>query len=1635
MSGLNQVLESIRESSSNDTELGTAFEGLSKVFFEHDSTQTQQYSRVWRYEDWARSRPGYSNTDIGIDLVAELADESGYAAIQCKFYDPDHSISKSDLDSFISASATADFKRLVLIDTSNQTIGKNAQSVFDNLDKDYLRIQTTELEESRIDWTAYLNENRVHLKPKKEVRDHQIQAVEAVREGFTDQDRGKLIMACGTGKTFTSLVIAETMFGLGKKILYMVPSLALMSQSIREWKNDSKNEFTAFSACSDVFVGKRKSSDDEIEVSLNDLAFPATTDASALAEQVTNADPDKMTVVFSTYQSIDVISQAQNKYGMSEFDLVICDEAHRTTGATLRDEDESNFVRIHKNEYVQAKKRLYMTATPRIFGERAKRKAGEGDVELASMDDEDTFGRTFFYRGFSWAVENNLLTDYKVIVLAVDEGTVSGRLQQSLVDGAELKLDDATKIVGCYKALAKIGLDEKRFVDSDSSPVPMKRALAFSQTIKLSQLIATEFNNVVDEYETNEDIDSENKAHLGVEVLHVDGTFNAAQRNDRLNWLKEDIEDNQCRVLTNVRCLSEGVDVPALDAIMFLHPRKSQIDVVQAVGRVMRKAERKDLGYVILPITVAPGVDPATALNNNEKYKVVWQILNALRAHDERFDSTINRIGLGEDVSDRLEIIGVGSQTELDATTAVVEDIKSPKAQTDGMDTIDLIDEGSQVDEFEQQDDAQLAFVMSDLTQAIRAKIVEKCGTRDYWENWAADIANIAQTHITRINSLVLNSGTPERESFLEFLNELRDDLNPEISESDAVEMLAQHIITKPVFDSLFHGNQFTSENAISKAMGSVLVSLYHQNIEAESESLTRFYQSVERRSSGLVTIAARQTLILELYDRFFRHAFPQTTEKLGIVYTPVEIVDFIIHSVNEILKEDFHTSLGEDGVHVLDPFTGTGTFVTRLLQSGLIPPKNLLHKYKNEIHANEIVLLAYYIAAINIEAVYQDLAKEQVYQPFDGIVLTDTFQMYEEERDMVANLLPDNADRRTAQKNRDIKVIVGNPPYSMGQRSENDNAANTDYPNLDRKIEVTYSDASKATLKKGLYDSYIRAFRWASDRIDNEGVIGFVTNSGWIDKSFADGMRKCLNTEFSTIYIVNLRGDIRKNILSKIAPSEGENVFGSGSMNGISISVLVKNTVNTSGKILYFDIGDGKSRDQKLGELAQARSVRGVSIRDKFTVISPDKDNDWINQGDKQFRSFISIGDKSKNAPPSLFKNYSLGVATNRDAWCYNYSRKSLAENLTNFTSFYNEQLIKYEGVDSKKKSQLIDRDRKKIAWTHSLIKRFTNGQDLKFSQENIRRSLYRPFSKTSIYFDRSLNERVYQTPKIFPAKNTENVVIAVAGVGSQRGFSVFISDVMPDLQLVQNGQCFPLKLFDGDESDGEPNSSQSQMFANHSEASDGVTDGITDEGLRVFLDAYPGEDLSKEDIFYYTYGLLHSPEYRDRFKNNLSKELPRIPPVRQFEDFVSFSQSGRKLSELHLGYENVEPYSVTYQSELIHSSEPKAYYRVEQMRFSGKRPNLDRSSVIYNENITMRDIPLEAYEYIVNGKSALEWVMERQVVKIDKASGLVNDANDYANETMNNPAYPLELFQRVITVSLETMKIVRNLPKLEID
>ena len=1658
MSALQNILVTYRQASQTEREKGTYFEELIRTYLRYEATYADLYSDVWPYAEWATEQ-GLDARDTGIDLVAKTNGTDEYHAIQCKFYAEDYRILKKDIDSFFTASGQKPFTHRIIVTTTNDW-SDNAEKALIGQQPAVTKIDLHDLENSQIDWSKYQPSEPPVLKEKYGLRPHQAKALKEVQAGFADADRGKLIMACGTGKTFVSLKIAEEMAGAGKRVLFLVPSLSLLSQTLTEWTQQCVTPLHSFAVCSDDEVGKkRKKDEDVVETLAHELRYPATTNAQRLASEMAKRhDKHHMSVVFSTYHSIDVISRAQHHYGLGDFELIICDEAHRTTGATFDDESESNFVKVHDAGFIQSSKRLYMTATPRIYADMAKALAERDNATLCSMDDEALFGKQLHVINFSEAVSLGLLTDYKVIVLTIDEGHVSARLQDLLKDeNNQLKVDDAARIIGCWKALSKQGIQDDLQGETD----PMRRAVAFCQVIDpkkgrthkvSSKQISSMFQTVVDAYQAQDEVEES----LVCEAAHVDGTMNATEKEAKLNWLKAESPENTCRILSNVRCLSEGVDVPALDAVLFLTPRSSQVDVVQSVGRVMRIAPGKKRGYVVLPVVIPAGMQPHEALNDNKVYKVVWEVLQALRSHDDRFDAMINKLDLIGKDNKKMEVIAITDKVQKKAKSA------SNKPSAQGQFTI-----GEEEGPVAHQ--AEMQFNVGELERALYAKVVKKCGNRNYWDEWAKDIAKIAQTHITRITTIVTNpENVKEVKVFTDFAEELRDDLNDSITDGEVIEMLAQHLITKPVFDALFADYSFASNNPVSLAMQQVLDVLHEHRLEKEADTLEKFYASVKMRAEGIENAEGKQKIVVELYDKFFRNAFPKMTERLGIVYTPVEVVDFIIHSINDLLKSEFNLSLGDKGVHIIDPFTGTGTFITRLLQSGLISKEQLPHKYKNEIHANEIVLLAYYIAAINIEAVYHSIvddassfvqeehqtltesshtqvestrfahanaAGSRVYTPFPGICLTDTFQLYEKD-DLISNLLVDNSDRRIRQKKLDIRVIMGNPPYSAGQESANDNNQNVGYPDLDQSIRDTYAKHSTATNKNALYDSYIRAIRWASDRVGKSGIIGFVTNVGFLEANTADGLRKCLAEEFSSIYIFHLRGNQRTS--GERSRQEGGKIFGSGSRAPIAITLFVKNpAAKEHGKIHWHDIGDYLKQDEKLEIISNFQSINGITASKAWKSITPDAHHDWVNQRDESFDQFIKIGDKKDKNQKTIFQNFSQGILTGRDYWCYNFSAKALIFNISRLLDFYNGEVDRYDSLSQNKRKSIkvtdfINKNDEMISWTRALRNQLEKLNKLTLKNGRVR-SLYRPFSVQWLYFDKDLNEMVLQMPRVYPDPKVLNRTICITGRGEAHGFSVLISNSVTEYKTLYNSQCFPLYLYEKANDD--------DLFGNQVENGYTRKDGISDAGLAHFLDKYLGERITKEDLFYYIYGLLHSPEYRKRYADNLSKELPRIPAVNKAADFWAFSKAGGELAELHLNYETVEchPVKLDIGKNRI-STLTAADYRVVKMKFpkiknaEGKSV-ADKTNVIYNPQITIRNIPVEAYDYIVNGKPALEWVMERQAVTTDKKSGIINDANLWATETMNNVKYPLELFQRVITVSLKTTKIVNALPELDID
>ncbi|MEX1027962.1 MAG: type ISP restriction/modification enzyme [Candidatus Paceibacterota bacterium] len=1626
---LDDILEQFRDEARNNRDLGDRFERLILRFFELDPIYADRFDKVWMWNDWPNKG---AVGDVGIDLVARDRATGEHVAIQCKFYLPEHTLAKADIDSFFTAMGREQFTSGMIVSTTNKW-GKNADDALNHQTKPVTRISVHDLEASPINWSRFDARRPQDLdrKPKHELRPHQQEALDDVINGFKEADRGKLIMACGTGKTFTALRIAEAM-APGGHILVLVPSLSLLSQTLREWTAQATHGIHALAVCSDTSIGKRrtKKQDDTEDITVHDLAFPATTSHKQLAAQYRHMakaaakdDANKLTVVFSTYHSIEAVHNAQ-KAGLPPFDLVICDEAHRTTGVTLVGEDESHFVKVHDAGFIEAAKRLYMTATPRIYGDSAKSKAQEAAAELASMDDAALFGNELHRLGFGEAVSKSLLTDYKVLVLAVDESYVAETFQKQLASKSELNLDDATRITGCWNGLEKRFEALKDAPDLQGDITPMRRAVAFSRTIKDSKRFVQQFHDIVEAYkEDNPDLDI-----LDIHADHVDGSFDALRRNALLDWLKQDSPGNTARILSNARCLSEGVDVPALDTVMFLNPRNSVVDVVQSVGRVMRLAPDKRFGYIILPIGIPADKAPEEALKDNEKYKVVWQVLQILRAHDDRFNATVNQIELNKQRPDNIQVIGVGGGPGDDDGSASGGDGDSKPRVREVQGRFDF----PQLDEWK---------------NAIYAKMVKKVGDRAYWATWAADIARIAEKHITRIKALVKDKNAPYAKDFAKFLKSLQDSLNPAVTADEAVEMLAQHLITRPVFDALFAHYAFTEHNPVSQSMQAMLDKLDEQAVSKEAETLDKFYASVRDRAAGLDNAEARQRVVIELYDEFFKNAFPKMAERLGIVYTPVEVVDFIIHSVQDILKSEFDSSLGDKDVHIIDPFTGTGTFLVRLLQSGLISPEDLPRKYANELHANEIVLLAYYIAAINIEETYHGLMstdeKKAKYETFDGIVLTDTFQLYESKQGQIEGTFPENSKRAKRQQQSPIRVVIANPPYSAQQQSENDNNQALSYRSLDEKIRLTFAAKSAAGNKKNLYDSYVRSIRWATDRIRDRGVVGFVTNGSFIDGNNMDGLRACLTDEYTSLYVFNLRGNQRTS--GDLSRREGGKIFGSGSRAPIAITLLVKNPGHKGNtKLHYHDIGDYLSRDEKLGIIRKFASIDGIAKAKRWKPIKPNAEHDWINQRDPAFDNFVPLGDKTDSEDSVFFQNHTQGLLTSRDPWAYNYSTKILEGSIKKTLDYFNKQVRVVRQSDEFSSNarmrdklevveQLIGTDPRQISWSDTLKASVARLSEGKFSSRFIHRCRYRPYCTQFLYYDPLLIHRRSQLPSIFPNSKIANLVICVDSRGSTKDFSALIADSVFDYEFISKGQCFPLYLYEKAVEDGELS-----LGGDDDEIIDGYRriDAVTDGILKTFREAF-GKKVTKEDIFYYVYGILHSPEYRERFAADLKKMLPRIPLTQNTSDFWAFSKAGRELAEWHLNYETVEPWPVKEHKDTL-DFDLWDQFKVKKMTFA--RPTAeqksagekwDKTRIVYNSHLTISQIPLEAYEYVVNGKPAIEWIMDRYQVTVDKKSGIRNDPNDWCKEH-DNPRYIIDLLKRIVRVSIETMRIVQSLPAL---
>ena len=1589
------ILQELDAKAWNTVEKGQSFERLVRAFIQRDKGQSSRFEQVWLWADWAGNGGRH---DIGIDVVAKERDSGDLVAIQCKFYSPNSTMYLSEISTFLAAVGETTFSSGIIVSTTEKW-GNNVENALQNRDKPISRWGPELFENSSVDWQTFDLDQPADVTQRqtKTIRDYQQSALDDVLEGFENSDRGKLIMACGTGKTFTALRIAERQAGLGKTVLFLTPSISLLSQSLLDWANDAEVPLKLFAVCSDTKAGKR--GDDDEDISYYDLAYPATTDAARLNSRLDlTVRSGAMTVIFSTYQSLDVIADAQ-KAGLPRIDLIVCDEAHRTTGVSLLGTSESNFQRVHDDMFISAEKRLYMTATPRIYGDRAKRKANESLLTIASMDDQTKYGPEFHRLGFGQASELKILSPYKVVIFNVDMEQVGIDLDEHLSDeSSPINMSNAASMVGCWNGLGKRGTSG---FDFSSDPLPARRAVAFSNRISESKLFEEHFPKIVDSCITAAGENAENP--LRCQVHHVDGTQNALERANHLSWLRKEPDPGTCSILTNARCLTEGIDVPALDAILFLHPRRSEIDVVQAVGRVMRKAEGKEFGYIILPIAQAPNASAEDTLRSSA-YKAVWQVINAISAHDDRFEAQINQLALvkpnSKDEWTEEETIGGGGNIDGGEVSREDNGVQG---------TLPLIIAGS-----------------VELRDAILARIVDKYADPGYWEKWATDVRGIAQRHESRILALLHRPDSDVLPIFDEFLTGIRQNLNDGITEDDAIGMLSQHLVTKPVFDALFEDYSFAQSNPVSQAIESTLRSLEERGLEKETEGLESFYRDVRVCVRDVKDAASKQRIIAELYQRFFKLALPDTAAKLGIVYTPIEVVDYMVRSVEDLMNMEFGASLSNEGVHVLDPFVGTGTFITRLLRGGIIRPEDLKRKYETELHANDIMLLAYYVAAINIESTYHGLAEAEEYHPFNGIVLSDTFQSYEEGDPMDEVLFPHNNERIERQKSLDIRVILGNPPWSATN--------NRNYKSIDQRVKRTYAEKSGAAHLSAIYDPYVKAIRLASDRIQesqNGGIVAFITNGGFIDSNSFDGFRKAVAEEFHDVFCYNLRGNA--NTAGERRKREGDGIFDASSKAGVAILLMVKKPEQFDGVTIHYrDVGDYLDRDEKLAILRDSR----LAVTD-WTIIEPNEAGDWINQRSEAFATLRPLsppGERVKdNILEPIFMEETLGLQTGRDAWCYNSSLPRLRGQIESSIAFYNQQVEEFINTNPSGSAQqriekakaFAKKDSHQFHWREEVYRDLANGRTFDWKEEDFVQTFYRPFFKQHLYFNRNLNCRPRTFAEIFPKQGGKNIGISMVSRGSQNLFYALVTDGIPDSEFTSHTVYYPRWRY-----------IPAQALTILTETGDPKlvqVSNINPKALTQFREHYGDDEISEDDLFYYTYGVLHSQQWRDIFADDLSKIPAHIPMSTSVEDFRAFAAAGRELAELHVNYDTVEPYQLLEEHRLGWDPEVPDGYRVTKMAYRGPARKPDKSGIVCNTNITLSGIPDQAHQYRLGSRSALEWLIEYYQVRTHTTSGIVNDPNDWATEH-GDPRYIIDLIKRITTVSVQTVEIMQRLPQLPI-
>ena len=1400
---------------------GRTFERfIHQVFTQHPGDWGQdRFEKVWHWRDWPGNVDYRGQTDLGVDIVAKQTENygGGLVAIQAKY--GSSTVGKAEVDSFLGASESEKFKLRLIITTRPLT--SNAQAQLENANPECQVITTQEIAgwfDNRKSLVGALEQ--FNVRPSDFIKPHKLygfqeDAIKGIEEKFEETDRTKLILPCGTGKSFVALRATEKLFGPGKTIAYLVPSLALVRQTIKEWSRHRKVLIEYIAVCSDKTVGK----DDA--ASRIEMPIPVTTRPKELAWRLSRPIPNNaMRVVFCTYQSSDVLALALSllkRDGVqAPLDLIIADEAHRTTG--LEDNEQkpkkpkhsdkeisslahaseianiSPFLLPHSDTYLPAEKRLYMTATPRVFtsADRKKLKQRNFDGQSYSMDDIDTYGEEAYWMSFAEAIKKGYLSDYDIVIIGgtqVDfESEVAGRAID--VNGEQIDHQTIIKLAGCWDALASPcskgehpelpigGVSPDRYGD------PCRSALVFASRVKESKKIQKVWNNVIQWYSASDEEPSDGDTKLlELSVNHLDAKTPAFERDaqlDRLRHVHEDTPGNVCELLTNVRVLTEGVDVPSLDAVVFLQTKRSPIDVTQAVGRVMRQAPHKEKGYVIIPVVLQLQMSwdwgdvkaAAEETLRNSDFETVYEIIRALRSHDERLNYQI--AGRSLRVTFRL--------------------LSRPKR------------DDSHRNRFPETIRADSLKFRQAIAEKFGSLVIEECGDRHMYLQWGKHAAKISGEIETKINAYVDNNLTVE-DHFNGFLGDLQKTVSPNIDRGMAVSMLAHHIVTLPVFNEFFSQSHFADDNPVSAAIQKVLHAFKDGGMEyqAELKPLERPYQMMrnalhadeladnEKQSEMDVKKlrdrdAQKLEILRQIYDSFFRQAIPDQVKSMGIAYTPLQIVDFILYSVEAICQKEFGKSLSDESVRVLEPFSGTGTFLARLLNlkgsdgSYLIRKDDLPRKYKGEIFGNELLLLPYYIANLNIEATKHQRQAEEAdeadlselsYEPFESLSLVDTLLLdpksaSAQQRKLGLCGLADNYERVRNQGDVDIEVLVTNPPWSSGKDDASERTEKTPYQDVAQRVRQTYikehiSLAGRAPGGNAVGNLYVKAFRWGSDRIlkqEQEGatpgprILAMVTPNSLSDAPSLAGMRKVLRDEFTDIYVANLRGNAYKSGIER--KLEGETVFGSATRNGVQITFLVydpKKDTNKPATLHMAMVPDSMNLEQKFKWLEALGNV----YHEQFQTIPVTPDHAWVNLGNPKFGSLMPLCKKktSKDGVPSPYSISEIatnGIATALDAYAYSWSKEECARKARVLIDTYNKALDSWQEGRQTFEELTSTQNINSIKWTDTLKNALRREIKLTFDNANIREVLYRPFVKLWLYEDWRILSAGKKAATLFP-------------------------------------------------------------------------------------------------------------------------------------------------------------------------------------------------------------------------------------------------------------------------------------------